>query len=183
MFSQVVYFFNNHNFSWSIILSKCSCTYLPLQQEESLWTDYYLIAYTGLNSYHHLPPCWNCTRAFKSCSHLMVIWFFPCCQKSILKPTECFRDAIIEHLQHRTGKHLWMRPLAGVTKSAKDCCSSAFIKQKTWDFTNCRMGNLVKRFLKFCCKSSSVSQINVLQTLQNHFAWNNDSSCSIRFCI
>lgn len=108
MFSQVVYFFNNHNFSWSIILSECSCTYLPLQQDESLWTDYYLIAYTGLNSYPHLPPCWNCTRAFKSCSHLMVIWFFPCCQKSILKPTECFRDAIIEHLQHRTGKHLWM---------------------------------------------------------------------------
>lgn len=109
MFSQVVYFFNNHNFSWSIILSECSCTYLPLQQDESLWTDYYLIAYTGLNSYHHLPPCWNCTRAFKSCSHLMVIWFFPCCQKSILKPTW-----VLQRCNYRASTaQNWQTPLNG----------------------------------------------------------------------
>lgn len=148
MVSQAVCFFNSRNFSSSIMLSECSRIYLHLQQDESLCTDYDLIAYIGLNLYHHLPPCWNCTRAFKNCSHLMVIWFFPC-QKTILKPTECFRGAIIECLQQRTGKHLWMEVSAGVTKSAKDCCSSAFIKQKQQNFTNCRMGNLVKRFLNF----------------------------------
>lgn len=30
------------------MLSDCSCIYLHLQQDESLWTDYDLIAYIGI---------------------------------------------------------------------------------------------------------------------------------------